>query len=163
MARTPSTDVQQQLQEAFEAFRDALQQLLEEQAQQSVADTLERLAKEGGPFRVQDAHIEVVIRDLTVASGQSAATAVAPRRTQAPPRARRSRRAGQRRGGVKEAMVAAIGADEEVGIADFEQRLKKAGVTTSTNNLHQQLRRLVQAGEIERSGRGRYRRVKAKS
>jgi hypothetical protein len=60
-------------------------------------------------------------------------------------------------------MVAAIGADEEVAIADLQQRPRKAGVATSTNHLHQQLRRLVQAGEIERSERGRYRRASAKS
>ena len=167
MPRNPSPDVQQQLQGAFVEFRDALQKLLEDQAQQSVADTLQHLSKQGGPFRVQDAQIEVVIRDLTVAASDQPTAVVASSRNaskaRAPRTARRSRttrgRGGAQRGGVKEAVLTAMGPGEELGIADFETRLQQAGINTTTNNLHQQLRRLVQSAAIERCGRGRYRRV----
>ena len=73
------------------------------------ADKLDRLGKEGGPFRVESAEIDVVIRNLRVTSGVAGEVATA---VTAPKRARKvpTRRQGSRRrssspgrGGVKEA------------------------------------------------------------
>jgi hypothetical protein len=41
---------------------------------------------------------------------------------------------------------------------DVHAALTARGVRTSVENLYQQLRRLVQAGELTRPSRGRYRR-----
>jgi hypothetical protein len=159
-------DLQRELTDAFDAFRAALRQALEAEAQRSVNDAIERLSSAGGPFRVVDAEVEVVIRRLSLSaqddvSGPAPASASA--RHSSPRRARRTatRAAASAggRGAVREAIIATFAAGGgEMTTEDVHAALTQRGVRTSVENLYQQLRRLVQAGELTRPSRGRYRR-----
>jgi hypothetical protein len=154
-----------QLREAFGAFRTALQVMLEDEARASVENAVDRLAGQNGQFTVADVEVEVTVVGLTLQSREPRqASATSKRRTtrtevsrRAPARARRR----GARGGVRQAILDAFGGEAggELTISEVSAAVEALGVTTTTNNLHQQLRRLVQAGELDRAGRGRYRRV----
>jgi hypothetical protein len=166
MAKVTSAQLERQLNEAFKSFRQALQSLLEEEAQTSVQRALDRIAKEGTPFSVSDAKVEVMVTGLTVAAGDAAAAPTAKRASTAPPKRTRTsdsssrRRGGRRRGGVREALLASFDKPgAELSIEDLGTSLQEQGVQSTSNNVHQQLRRLVQAGELTRAGRGIYKRA----
>lgn len=163
-------DTERQLREAFEAFRHALQTMLEDEARASVKRSLARLQGEGGPFSISDAQVEVSITGLTVAAqGSSPPRQRAPRsassstsrgRGSAPKRRRGATSTGAARGGVREALLASFDKPgAELTIGQLGSRLEATGVKSTANNVHQQLRRLVQAGEIKRTGRGIYTRT----
>lgn len=87
-----------------------------------------------------------------------------PARTSARPtrRARSSgsgRRRGRPPGAVRQGVLAAIQPDRDVHVDEIRTALKTQGVDCSADNLHQQLRRLVGGGLLERVERGKYRRV----
>jgi hypothetical protein len=173
-----STDVQQ-LHESFESFKEALQGLLTDEARRSVDHAVERLSGEIGTFQLDNVTVEVVINDLKLSAvtGVGAAAKPAPRplaprraspatktKAKAKPSSRRAGAAPAKRGrpvgGVRLAIQAAF--DEpgtELSTDGVRDALKVAGVTTSSDNLHQQLRRLVQAGSLTRTGRGQYARA----
>jgi pyruvate/2-oxoglutarate dehydrogenase complex dihydrolipoamide acyltransferase (E2) component len=168
-----STDVQL-LHKSFESFKEALQGLLTEEARRSVDDAVERLSGEIGTFQLDDVTVEVVINDLKLStvngagpakpaprptaarrSSPAAKTKPSPRRPSTVPAKR-----GRPVGGVRLAIQAAFDhAGSELSTDGVRDALKAAGVTTSSDNLHQQLRRLVQAGNLTRTGRGQYVRV----
>jgi hypothetical protein len=156
LAAQDRPDLQRELTDAFDAFRAALRQVLEDEAQRSVTATIERLGSGDGPFRVVDADVQVVIRRLELS-----ADAAESDRSAATPRARRAPApSGRGRSAVREALIATFAtADAEMTADDVQAALARRGVETSTDNLYQQLRRLVQAGELVRPGRGRYRRA----
>jgi hypothetical protein len=159
-----------QLADAFGAFRDALQATLQVQAQRSIDAEIERLGREqaGTDFRVLNATVSVQVQDVTVASSVPAAR---PRpRPAAQSRARRRRSGGKpaaasgpaasrRRGAVADAVIAAFSGASELTVGQLHEHLEASGVESTVNNLHQQLRRLVSAGILERAGRGVYRRA----
>jgi hypothetical protein len=171
----PSAVVQQQLNDAFESFKTTLQDLLTAEARRSVDGAVERISGEIGNFRLDDISVEVVIKDLKLSSTQET-PATAPAKASARPRratpARRTTTRATRRkdatpgkrgrpvGGVRLGVLAAFaGSAPDLSTDDIRASLQAAGVKTSTDNLHQQLRRLVQAGELTRTGRGRYARA----
>jgi hypothetical protein len=152
------------LREAFDAFRTALQLMLQDEARTSVENAVDRLAGQNDEFTVADVEVEVTVVGLTLQSrdvGQaSAARQKQIARREAPEKASPGPRRGAR-GGVRQAILDSFGSqtDAELTISDVSAAVEARGVTTTTNNLHQQLRRLVQAGDLDRAGRGRYRRV----
>jgi hypothetical protein len=165
----PSAVVQQQLNDAFESFKSTLQDLLTAEARRSVDGAVERISGEIGNFRLDDISVEVVIKDLKLSATQgtaAATTSARPRRSapasRTPARATRRKAAtpgkrGRPVGGVRLGVLAAFaGPEPDLSTDDIRASLQAAGVKTSTDNLHQQLRRLVQAGELIRTGRGRY-------
>jgi hypothetical protein len=172
MAQQTEGALSRQLNEAFEAFRMTLQQMLEIEAQRSVDEVLARLRREAGPFRVEGADIQVVVRDLKLVAGSAGTAAESDARSRPAPR--RQRRAGapsragrsagtQRRGGVREALLGVVEeSGKQIDMDGLREALSSRGVEASTANLHQQLRRLTQSGEIERVGRGMYRKARRK-
>lgn len=167
MAKQPDADLQRQVNDAFEAFRRSLHEMLTAEATQHVDSTLERLGGERAPFRVEDARVEVVIHDLKLVAADpddpgrskpSAKNQRRPRRTK--PQAATGARQ-PRTGSVREALLGLFADGSQLGTTELRERLETAGVKTSDDNLHQQLRRLVQAGELRREGRGIYRRANA--
>ena len=159
MATSSRPDLQRELNRAFDAFRAALQQMLEAEAQRAVEAAIGQLSSDGEPFKVVGADVGIVIRELKVSTGgERAASTARPARADRPARRRGTgRRPGRARGAVREGLVAAFAAtDREMTADDVREELAKRGVKTSTDNLYQQLRRLVQAGELTRVGRGRY-------
>ncbi len=156
MATSSRPDLQRELNQAFDAFRVALQQMLEAEAQRAVEAAIGRLSSEGEPFKVLGADVGIVIRELKLTTGGEAKAAPA-RRARSAPRAASGRRPGRARGAVREGLIAAFASsDREMSADDVREALAQRGVKTSTDNLYQQLRRLVQAGELTRVGRGRY-------
>jgi hypothetical protein len=155
MATSSRPDLQRELNQAFDAFRAALQQMLEAEAQRAVEAAIGRLSSEGEPFKVVGADVGIVIRELKLTTGSEGQAAPARRRRSAPRST--GRRPGRARGAVREGLIAAFAAsDREMSADDVREALAQRGVKTSTDNLYQQLRRLVQAGELTRVGRGRY-------
>jgi hypothetical protein len=155
MATSSRPDLQRELNQAFDAFRAALQQMLEAEAQRAVEAAIGRLSSEGEPFKVVGADVGIVIRELKLTTGSEAQAAPARRRRSTPRST--GRRPGRARGAVREGLIAAFAAsDREMSADDVREALAQRGVKTSTDNLYQQLRRLVQAGELTRVGRGRY-------
>jgi hypothetical protein len=155
--------LQDQVEASFEAFRESLQQLLAEQAQRSVDDAVKDLAKQSAPFRVEDVKVDVVIHGLTLrSSGQGAAAparrtpAAKPRRrtSTAPAKGRPKRSRQSVRAALEEIFASASGPLDTDAI---REQLESRGVRATPDNLHQQLRRLVQAGVVSREGRGVYR------
>jgi hypothetical protein len=156
-----------QLDEAFGSFRDALREILTAEAQRSVDGTIQRLSRQVGTFQVEGVDVQVVIRDLRIATGDS--THVSPRtpaRRPGPaqrPKKRAAKPTGRRGGGrpvgpVRLALLAAIEADRrDQTVEQLRERLEAQGVAASIANVHQQLRRLVQGGQVVRAGRGVYR------
>ena len=146
---------------AFSSFEEALQQLLTEQAQHSVDQALADVGRTSA-FQIEHAEVEVSIRGLTVSSRERSLSARAPSpRKRLAKRAAKSRSAatGRPAGPVRAALIAALDqAPEAVTAQSLGEQLKRDGVEATTGNLHQQLGRLVKAGEIERAGRGLYRR-----
>jgi hypothetical protein len=152
LAAQDRPDLQRELADAFDAFRAALRQVLEDEAQRSVKATIERLGSAGGPFTVVDADVEVVIRRLELSAGAHEGARSAAAKAPAP--------VGRGRSAVREALIATFAtADAEMTADEVQSALARRGVETSTDNLYQQLRRLVQAGELVRPSRGRYRRA----
>jgi hypothetical protein len=153
------------LREAFDAFRTALQLMLQDEARASVEQAVDRLAGQHDQFTVADVQVEVTVVGLTLQSGDTGPASAAGRGRTARPEVSRNAPARPRRrgarGGVRQAILDSFGPERnaELTISDVTAAVEARGVTTTTNNLHQQLRRLVQAGELDRAGRGRYRRV----
>lgn len=175
MTQQFSPGVQQEFSSHLDAFKDNVRETIE----RAIADAAQRSAEgvaEGmkgsdiGPFRVEDFQVEVVVRGLrlTDASASGGGTAEAPKRKPAARRkpakkpARRpasasSAKRGRPVGGVRLALLSAFDSvDGELSTEEIRAALSQQGVETTTDNLHQQLRRLVQAGELARVGRGRY-------
>jgi hypothetical protein len=142
-------DLQRQVDETFEAFRRSLQAMLAAEARMHVREAVARMEGRPGGFRIEDIDVEVVIRDLKLTAGT------------APPRDAGAAR--RRRGGgtsaVRQALLAAFTETEELDTPRLRAILDQRGIDASVDNVHQQLRRLVQSGELERVGRGAYRRA----
>ncbi len=152
----PSDDsrVQKQLTEAFDAFERTLCKMLTEEARRSVDGTIKRLSHADGPFRVRGVEVEVVIRNLRIEAAR-------PRRRARSPASGRSTGAGRGRppGALRTAILDAFSSgDHDVSTDDIRGHLQARKVKANADNLHQHLRRLVQAGELDRTGRGVYRR-----
>jgi hypothetical protein len=160
------TDAHRRLAQAFESFEASLQELLTTEARASVDQALERLSLATGPFRINDVQVDVVVRSLSVeAAPAHAGTAPRPRRKSRPRPARKAgakaRGAGRPPGPLRSALVETFTAtDAELDTQAVRASLDARGVKATNDNLHQQLRRLVTAGVLERSGRGRYRRAR---
>lgn len=166
MASQPSSELQRQVNESFEAFRRSLQEMLSAEARKSVDLTLASIGHEGGPFRIEGVEVDVVIRDLRLASAGEAAAAPSVRRAPRKPAASRGKKAvGQRRGprgNVRAALLAAFpDSDVQLDTGTLRKTLEERGIAASTANVHQQLSRLVHSGELTREGRGVYRRATA--
>ena len=164
MAGQPSTDLQRQVNESFEAFRRSLQEMLSAEARRSVDLTLASIRSEGGPFRIEGVEVDVVIRELRLAADEPAPDGEPrgrrPSRSRRPSGAAKAggdRRRGPR-GNVRAALLAAF-TDPDVSLdtGTLRRMLEENGIAASTANVHQQLSRLVQSGELTREGRGVYR------
>jgi hypothetical protein len=163
------TEAQRRVAEAFRSFETSLREMLAAEARESVNQTLERLSVSAGPFRVEDVQVEVVIRGLRVEAAQDHDRAPTPRRVRkaaAPARRSNPRNSAPRKpsgrppGALRSTLLETFEQTEgELNTDALRKVLDARGVTASTDNLHQQLRRLVTAGLLERSGRGRYRRA----
>jgi hypothetical protein len=156
------SDTHRRLAEAFESFEASLQELLASEARASVSAALDRLSHTTGPFRINDVEVDVVIRGLSVEAA-SEHTTERPRRKRRPAikRAAKPRAAGRPPGPLRSALVDTFAtADGELDTQAVRALLDARGVKSSSDNLHQQLRRLVAAGVIERAGRGRYQRAR---
>lgn len=163
MAARSDVDLKRQLDDAFEKFRDTLQDLLELEARRSVDGTIRNL-KTSGPFTVESATVEVVIRDIKLASPASNAPAARSTTRPSQKSLTSGRRGGRPPGGLRTALLMHFGPPgQERATSEIHQLLQEHGVEATSANLHQQLRRLVDAGEFERSGRGRYRRSSPRS
>jgi hypothetical protein len=169
MSASPA-DVQQQLNDAFESFKTTLQDLLTAEARRSVDGAIRRITGEAGAFRLDDLTVEVIIKDLKLshldarAAPSSDNGSPAPRARPAKPPARRKSalppKRGRPVGGVRLGVLATFaGVESDLSTVEIRDRLQAAGVKASMDNLHQQLRRLVQAGDLVRTGRGRYART----
>lgn len=158
MTEDPLHDGTASLPAAFEAFEAALRASLEDEARRSVDAALKRLAHEAGPYKVNAVEVDVTIHGLNVTLGTDARKA----RPAAPKRVRRSASTGKARGRPPGALRAALlklfaTTDAFMDTAEVRRHLVEMRVETTDANLHQQLRRLVTAGVIERVGRGVYR------
>ena len=142
-------DSEREFSQALERFESALRDVLQGEAKRSIDAALQRLP--AGPFDVRDVEFDVVIRNLTLESRGSATAA--PAHT-GPVRRRR----GRPQGAVRTAILASFDGGAELSTTSLRERLTDAGIETSTDGLHQQLRRLTMAGELVRAGRGVYRR-----
>lgn len=158
------SDVEQKLGQAFEAFECTLREMLTEEARRSVDGTIERLSHVEGPFRLRGVEVEVVIRSLSVETADHGESRARPR-----PQGRRSasksrtQSRGRPPGALRTAILDAFGAeDASLSTDDLRGHLRAREVEAKPDNLHQQLRRLVQAGELDRTGRGTYRRAAGK-
>ena len=156
---TVSGDAPASLPEAFAAFEAALRASLEEEARRSVAAALKRFEHESGPYKVNAVEVDVVIRDLNVTLGGNTGDTrqAAPKRVRRP-KAAAKRALGRPPGALRAALLQLFASpDTELDTAEVRRRLGELNVSTTDANLHQQLRRLVGAGQLERVGRGVYR------
>jgi hypothetical protein len=167
-------DPQRELSAAFAAFTESLKAALTAEAQRSVDGAIERLSLTAGPFRVQDIELEVVIRNVSVTTQAAAESGAREARPAATKPAAKRRSAARRSGAKSGARTGTRGrgrpvgalrraileefadADARLTLDDLRDRLAKRDVKSSDDNLHQQLRRLVTAGELSRVGRGVY-------
>ncbi len=161
---------QKKLSQAFQSFESTLREMLTDEARRSIDGTLERLSHAQGPFRVHGVEVEVVIRHLTVEGAQGADGHGVPARSRRAVAARsrpgreraalkRSGTRGRPPGVLRRALLEAFDADQSELTTDaLREHLDAHGVKTNADNLHQHLRRLVQAGELQRTRRGVYRR-----
>lgn len=167
MAQHDPEALARQLDQAFAAFRSTLEQMLQDEAQRSVEEAVTRLQGAGGPIRVDGVDVQVVVRDLKLVAGSDVPEPTGAPRATATGGRQRARRAATRkprRGGVREALLAVVEeSGSQVDMDGLRTALAARGVSASTANLHQQLRRLTQNGEIERVGRGMYQKPKPKS
>ena len=134
--------------DALARFETALRDLLHDETQRSLDAALSRLP--AGQFGVRDIEFDVVIRNLTLETRPTTANGAGASRTR-----------GRPHGSVRAAILACFDGhgDGELTTGGVRAQLQAAGVATSDDNLHQQLRRLTHAGELVRAGRGRYRRA----
>jgi hypothetical protein len=155
-----------QVNESFEAFRRSLQEMLSAEARRSVDLTLASIGSEGGPFKIEGVEVDVVIRDLRLATAGAASDPTGRRSARGrgaarPGKASADRRRGPR-GNVRAALLAAFtDPDVQLDTSTLRKTLEDTGIAASTANVHQQLSRLVQSGELTREGRGVYRRAAA--
>lgn len=154
-----------EIEDVLAAFEKALREALEDGARESAAAMLDTLSVGGGPFVVSDVEFDVVIRNLTVkAAAASTSHKESTRARKRPARSRAAVSAGPAKPGRKPGPVRSAILDvfseggAELDTAALRRGLDERGVVTSADNLHQQLRRLVTAGELERKGRGLYQR-----
>lgn len=158
----PAGAAPKSVREAFSSFEESLRAMLTAEAQRSVEQAIESLSAGGDTFRITEISIDVKIDELKVATGAGARTKPA-----AKPRARRRAatakpsRTGRGRpvSALRSTLLGAFSSDDqELSTDDLRQHLQTEGITTTVDNLHQHLGRLVKAGELTRPGRGRYRR-----
>lgn len=156
------SEVERKLGQAFEAFESTLREMLTEEARRSVDGTIERLSRSEGPFRLRKLEVEVVIRSLKVEAAHRdsgrARPAVQSRR-KAPKRGSQGR--GRPPGALRTAILDAFSGGASMSTEELRHHLDAHKVQAKPDNLHQQLRRLVKAGELDRIGRGMYRRAVA--
>jgi hypothetical protein len=158
------SDTQRQLAAAFVAFEETLRAALTTEARSAVEAAIARLKVNEGPFRVLDIEVDLVIRSMTLEAGGR--PPAKPRAARAP--AGRSRRPSASRGrppgAIRTAIVGAFAdSTTPLSVDTVRDQLGKRGLDASSDNLHQHLRRLVKSGELERAGRGIYRRTSAAS
>jgi hypothetical protein len=159
MGEAPKGPHTRQLADAFNAFEEGLRLVFAAEARQAVEAAAARMAAGDGTFRIADIQIDVVISSLTVESGAGKPTTPKRRPTRS---ASRSGAPGRPPGALRSAIVDAFADDRaQLTIDDIRTHLERAKLRASTDNLHQHLRRLVKAGELERSGRGLYRRARS--
>ncbi len=168
MPEPQQSAAQKKLSQTFQSFESTLREMLTDEARRSIDGTLERLAHAQGPFRVHRVEVDVVIRHLSVEGAQRAdgaparsrrATAARSRPGRRPASAKRSGTRGRPPGALRTALLEAFESGESELTTDaLREHLDARGVKTNADNLHQHLRRLVQAGELQRTRRGVYRR-----
>lgn len=151
------------LADAFASFEQSLRETLEAEARGSVDEAVKRLSMTSGPFRVSDIQVDVTIRNLSLEATSGPAErkrSSGVRKPAAKPRPRNTTGTrGRPPGAVRASILNAFGdSGAELDTGALRAALADDGVKTSAGNLHQQLRRLVLGGELERSGRGLYRR-----
>lgn len=155
------------IENAVRLFEESLRDLLASEAQESVDGAVRRLSRSTGPFRISGVEVDVVIRNLKLeAVGDHDRGGPETRRRKRPAARKRKPKApagrssrGRPPGPVRSALLETFaGSDGEMSVADLRAALRDRKVKSTDENLHQQLRRLAQAGEIERAGRGQYRR-----
>jgi len=161
-------DLQRQVNATFDAFRQSLQEMLADEARKQVDSTLARLQRDNATFQIEGIKVDVIVSDLTLTTNtappSSAAAGSSARRRARSGRPSPVRRRGGGGGGkgkrsVREELLAAFPhTTDAYDTAQLGDMLATRGVSASVANIHQQLRRLVMVGELERVGRGRYRR-----
>jgi hypothetical protein len=155
----PDRQTHRKLTEAFASFETSLREVLTHEARRSVDGAIERLSLRSGPYRVSDVQVDVLIRTLSVESVHAESEPPPRRKRVRAPAPKRTAARGRPPGPLRTALLAAFSvADGDLDTQVVRELLDERGVQCSADNLHQQLRRLVAAGEIERAGRGLYRR-----
>jgi hypothetical protein len=165
-----SSDQSRALEDAFAQVRATLTEILTKEAQASVDGTIERLKVDLGQFELRGVDVEVTVRGFELASsgapGPSAGTSrskAARKRSATKKAARKTRdtvRRGRPDGPVRTRLLEVFATeDEPLRVDQLRARLVEGGVEATADNVHQQLRRLVQSGALERAGRGLYRKA----
>ena len=148
---------EEQLNRALAAFEAALREAVRDEAARSVDGVINRLS--AGPFRVKAVEFDVVIHNLTLEteSGRPSKRRPSPAAPSGP-----KRRGGRPPGALRSTLLQIFSETSEPFDVDaLREALAQRGVQPTDDNLYQQLRRLVQAGECARAGRGRYQRAAA--
>lgn len=159
------TNAQERLIDAFSSFERTLQDMLTAEARRSVDGAIQRLSATSGPFKLNGVDVEVVIRGMSVEAatpaerGSKRTAKSAARKPKARARAKRaSSGRGRPQGALRGAILEAFKSPEDdLSTGELREHLQRRQMEASDDNLHQHLRRLVQAEELKRSGRGRYR------
>jgi len=159
------TDLTTALDLAIAEFREGVQRILESEAQKAVDNVIARLNSPSGAFEVKSATVEILVKDVEITPATRRAAAKRGRSRPAKRAARRggggaAKPGGRPPGQLRTTLLDHFGAPgTERGTTEIQQLLDEHKVKATPANLHQQLRRLVDAGELTRSGRGRYKRL----
>lgn len=157
-----------ELEDALNAFEATLKRTLEAEAHRSIDEYLKTLETTTG-YSVEASRVTVNVAGLRVsavgtAPGEpDAAPSTSPRRSPAKkPRAKTKitkKATGRPNSAARTAVrdVLASDAARTFKLDEVRAGLEERGVQVTTTNLHQLLRRLSTAGDIERVGRGEYR------
>jgi hypothetical protein len=118
-----------------------------------VDHALDKLARSQGPFRALGADVEVKLNNVRIEA------------TPPKSRGRVARRVGgtgargRPPGALRNALLDAFEDPKTtLDVEGLRDHVERNGLSITTDNLHQHLRRLVLAGELERAGRGVYKR-----
>ncbi len=164
-----SANTRKALDQAFDAFEDALRQALESEAQRSVQAYLSTL-DQNQRFRVEDSNIKVTVAGLTLSTSTPPRDAAGPMRVggrakspakdpakKPKPKGRRSSGA-DRAGSARQALLDVLRSDtaKQWTTDEIREGLTASEVEVSATNLHQLLRRVSATDEVDRVARGQY-------
>ncbi|MEA2168165.1 MAG: hypothetical protein QOF76_1465 [Solirubrobacteraceae bacterium] len=142
-----------EVEDAFGAFEATLREHLTAEARRAVEQALVKLARSPGPFRAIGADVEVKLKALKL-------EATPAKRSRATRRPGTSPGRGRPPGALRNALLDAFSDPTATKhVEELRDHVEGNGLTITTDNLHQHLRRLVLAGELERAGRGVYKRA----